>query len=106
MRSRGREYSKSSHAGNARNLRQPTFWELSRLDRLGQCYRDVPALTQSQLEVLKLLSDGQSVKEIGREHYFPRASVRNHVSSLLQVLGAHSQLEVLAKAREMDVLFG
>ena len=30
----------------------------------------------------------------------------NHVRSLLQALGAHSQLEVLAKAREMGVLGG
>jgi len=66
--------------------------------------RDIPALTPRQLEVLKLLSEGRSVREIGSELYLSEATVRNHVRSLLQALGAHSQLEVLAKAREMGIL--
>ena len=47
---------------------------------------------------------GNSVKEIGKELYLSEATVRNHVRSLLQALGAHSQLEVLAKAREVSIL--
>jgi DNA-binding CsgD family transcriptional regulator len=68
--------------------------------------RDVPALTPRQLEVLKLLAQGKSVREIGKELYLSEATVRNHVRSLLQAVGAHSQLEVLAKAREMGILTG
>ena len=68
--------------------------------------RDIPTLTPRQLEVLKLLSEGKSVKEIGKDLYLSEATVRNHVRSLLQALGAHSQLEVLAKAREMGILVG
>jgi PAS domain S-box-containing protein len=68
--------------------------------------RDIPGLTPRQLEVLKLLSEGKSVKEIGKELYLSEATVRNHVRSLLQALGAHSQLEVLARAREMGILVG
>jgi PAS domain S-box-containing protein len=68
--------------------------------------RDVPSLTPRQLEVLKLLSEGESVREIGKELYLSEATIRNHVRSLLQALGAHSQLEVLAKAREMGILTG
>jgi PAS domain S-box-containing protein len=68
--------------------------------------RNIPALTPRQLEVLRLLSEGKSVKEIGKELYLSEATVRNHVRSLLQALGAHSQLEVLAKAREMGILGG
>jgi DNA-binding NarL/FixJ family response regulator len=60
--------------------------------------RDIPALTPRQLEVLQLLSEGKSVKEIGKELFLSEA--------LLQALGAHSQLEVLAKAREMGILGG
>ena len=68
--------------------------------------KDIPALTPRQLEVLQLLSEGRSVKEIGKELFLSEATVRNHVRSLLQALGAHSQLEVLAKAREMGILSG
>ena len=56
--------------------------------------------------MLQLLSEGKSVKEIDKELYLSKATVRNHVRSLLQALGAHSQLEVLAKAREMGILGG
>jgi PAS domain S-box-containing protein len=66
--------------------------------------KDIPALTPRQLEVLQLLSEGKSVKEIGKELYISEATVRNHVRSLLQALGAHSQLEVLARAREVGIL--
>ncbi len=68
--------------------------------------QDVPALTPRQLEVLQLLAQGKSVREIGKELYLSEATVRNHVRSLLQALGAHSQLEVLAKARELGILTG
>ena len=66
--------------------------------------RDVPVLTPRQLEVLRLLSDGKGAKEIGQELYLSQATVRNHIRSLLQALGAHSQLEALAKARELKLL--
>jgi DNA-binding CsgD family transcriptional regulator len=66
--------------------------------------RDVPALTSRQLEVLKLLAEGKSVREIGEVLYLSKATVRNHVRSLLQALGAHSQLEALAKARQIGLL--
>ena len=56
--------------------------------------------------MLRLLAQGKSVREIGKELYLSEATVRNHVRSLLQALGAHSQLEVLAKAREMGILTG
>ena len=68
--------------------------------------RDVPALTPRQLEVLKFLSEGKNAKEIGGELYLSQATVRNHIRALFQALGAHSQLEVLAKAREMGILTG
>ena len=66
--------------------------------------REAPALTPRQLEVLKLLSEGKNAKEIGGELYLSQATVRNHIRALLQALAAHSQLEVLAKARELGVL--
>ncbi len=56
--------------------------------------------------MLRLLSEGKSVRYIGKELYLSEATVRNHVRSLLQALGAHSQLEVLAKAREVGILAG
>ena len=66
--------------------------------------KGIPALTARQLEVLGLLSEGRSAKEIGKELYLSQATIRNHIRSLLQALGAHSQLEALAKAHKMGLL--
>src|SRR5215207_6544847 len=68
--------------------------------------RDLPSLTPRQLEALKLLSEGKSAREIGSELYLSQATVRNHIRALFQALGAHSQLDALAKAREMGILTG
>jgi DNA-binding NarL/FixJ family response regulator len=65
---------------------------------------DVPALTPRQLEVLTLIAEGKNAREIGGELYLSQATIRNHTRALLQAFGAHSQLELLAKARRMGVL--
>jgi PAS domain S-box-containing protein len=66
--------------------------------------RDIPALTPRQLEVLALLAEGETAKKIGRELYLSEATVRNHIRSLLQALGVHSQLEALSKAYKTGLL--
>jgi GAF domain-containing protein len=66
--------------------------------------KGAPQITPRQMEVLRLLSSGHSTREIGRELYLSEATVRNHIRGLLQAFGAHSQLEVLARARELGVL--
>lgn len=66
--------------------------------------RGLPALTARQLEMLQLLSEGKSVREIKTDLHLSEATVRNHIRSVLQALGAHSQLEALARARELGIL--
>jgi DNA-binding NarL/FixJ family response regulator len=51
-----------------------------------------------------MLSEGKSAKEIGSELYLSEATVRNHIRAMFQALGAHSQLDALAKARELGIL--
>ncbi len=67
-------------------------------------HKEAPQITPRQMEVLQLLSSGHSTREIGRQLYLSEATVRNHIRGLLQAFGAHSQLEVLARAREAGVL--
>lgn len=59
---------------------------------------------EHQLEVLQLLAAGKSARDIGAELYLSQATVRNHIRALLQALGAHTQLEALARAREFGLL--
>jgi DNA-binding NarL/FixJ family response regulator len=62
---------------------------------------DVMDLTQRQREILSLISQGQSNKEIGRELELSPFTVRNHVSLLFRMLKVQSRLDLAAKA---DVL--
>jgi GAF domain-containing protein len=63
-----------------------------------------PSLTSRQLQVLQLLSEGKSAKEIGQELCLSEPTIRNHIRALLQALEARSQLEAVARAREMGLL--
>jgi DNA-binding NarL/FixJ family response regulator len=56
--------------------------------------RDVPTLTGRQLE---LRAAGKSARDIGAELHLSQATVRNYIRALLQGLGAHPQLEALAR---------
>lgn len=66
--------------------------------------RHVPSLTPRQLEVLGLLSEGKSTREIGKRLYLSEPTIRNHVQALLRALGVHSQLEALAEARKLGLI--
>ncbi len=58
-----------------------------------------PDLTPRQLEVLRLLEQGRSTKQIAQELHLSTDTVRNHVRHLLRALGASSRLEAVAIAR-------
>ena len=58
-----------------------------------------PHLTPRQVEVLRLLEQGRSTKQIAAELHLSTETVRNHIRRLLQALGVHSRLEAVAAAR-------
>lgn len=58
-----------------------------------------PHLTPRQVEVLRLLEQGRSTKQIAQELHLSYDTVKNHVRHLLQALGVHSRLEAVAVAR-------
>jgi PAS domain S-box-containing protein len=64
----------------------------------------VPRLTPRQHEILGLLAEGKAVKKIARLLGLTETTVRNHVRLLLLALGAHSQLEAVARARAHGLL--
>jgi PAS domain S-box-containing protein len=59
-----------------------------------------PHLTPRQVEVLRLLEQGRSTKQIAQELHLSYDTVKNHVRHLLQALGVHSRLEAVALARQ------
>ena len=60
--------------------------------------REAQWLTARELEVLQLLAKGHSTDTIAEELFISVNTVRNHVSKILNKLGAHSKLEAVAIA--------
>jgi PAS domain S-box-containing protein len=58
-----------------------------------------PHLTPRQVEVLRLLEQGRSTKQIAAELHLTTETVRNHVRRLFRALGVHSRLEAVAAVR-------
>jgi PAS domain S-box-containing protein len=56
-------------------------------------------LTPRQAEVLRLLEQGRSTKQIAQELHLSTETVKNHVRRLLRALGVNSRLEAVAVAR-------
>lgn len=62
-----------------------------------------PCLTRRQREILYLLVEGVRVKQIASRLTLSETTVRNHVRAILRELGAHSQLEAVARARTLSL---
>jgi DNA-binding CsgD family transcriptional regulator len=62
------------------------------------------ALTPRQCEVLGLIADGLPAKAIAARLGVKESTVRTYIRLILRELGAHSQLEAVAKARRTGLL--
>jgi DNA-binding NarL/FixJ family response regulator len=56
-------------------------------------------LTPRQVEVLRLLEQGCSTRQIADELHVSTETVRNHIRRLFRALGVHSRLEAVAASR-------
>lgn len=56
-------------------------------------------LTDRQIEVFRLLSEGCATKTIARRLGLAVGTVKVHLAAIYRVLGAHNRVEALAKAR-------
>jgi len=81
--------------------------ELNRLTakegrRVSQALAD--PLTDRELGVLKLLSEGCSNKEIGSQLSITEGTVKNHMTNVLGKLGALDRTQAALKARELGLI--
>jgi DNA-binding CsgD family transcriptional regulator len=65
---------------------------------------DEPALTPRQREILSLIAEGVRARQIAMRLTLSEATVRNHIRAILLELGAHSQLEAVARARSLALV--
>jgi len=57
-----------------------------------------PRLTERELEVLKLVAEGMSNREIAGELYISENTVKNHVRNILEKLHLHTRMEAVVYA--------
>jgi GAF domain-containing protein/DNA-binding CsgD family transcriptional regulator len=67
-------------------------------------HADAPDLTRRQAEVLNLLGEGRSARQIAAELHLSQDTVRNHIRAVKHALDARSQLEAVARARKLGLL--
>ena len=58
----------------------------------------LPALTERQKDVLRLLAEGRSTKDIARTLELGVGTVKVHLSAVYRTLGAHSRMEAVIRA--------
>lgn len=72
-------------------------------------HRDVvvgrkPALTGREIEVLQLVAEGRTSREIGELLFISENTVKNHVRNILDKLGLHSRGEAVMYALREDLI--
>ena len=61
-------------------------------------------LTHRELEILRMLSHGESSKVIGSKLHISRTTVNNHVQHILRKLDAHTRLEAVRRAEHAGLI--
>ena len=62
------------------------------------------SLTRREIEVLRLLAEGENTVTIAARLHISSLTVRTHIRSLLAKLNAHSQLQAVAKAQTLGIV--
>jgi LuxR family maltose regulon positive regulatory protein len=64
----------------------------------------VEAMSERELEILRLLADGLSNREIASRLVITVGTTKSHVHHILEKLGTGSRMQAAAKAREMGII--
>jgi DNA-binding CsgD family transcriptional regulator/tetratricopeptide (TPR) repeat protein len=102
---------RAAHATAVRLGAEPLQGVLEALARRGRlnlgaglpAERTLAGLTRRELEVLRLLVEGRSNRQIAEQLFISGKTANVHVTNLLAKLGVHSRLEAAATARRLGL---
>lgn len=81
--------------------------ELSRLTKRERVRHEQPLvdpLSQRELEVLALMAQGLSNKQIADQLFIAAGTLKNHVGSIYAKLGVHDRLQAARRAHELGLI--
>ena len=61
-------------------------------------------LTNREIEILALLSDGNSTRQMAAELYLSTATVRNHIQNIFYKLNVHNRVAAVCRGRELGLI--
>jgi two-component system response regulator DegU len=61
-------------------------------------------LSERELEVLRLLADGQSTPEIAQAMFISQKTVKNHLSSIYEKIDARDRTQAVVRAVKMGII--
>jgi DNA-binding NarL/FixJ family response regulator len=64
----------------------------------------IEPLSEREIEILKLVSQGLTNKEIAAKLYLAEGTVKNYVTSILQKIGARDRTQAAIRGRELGLL--
>jgi len=79
-------------------------WHRARRQQERERQAALAALTRREMEVLTLLAEGESTPTIATRLHISSLTVKTHIRSLLAKLGAHSQLQAVARAQTLGII--
>jgi len=62
------------------------------------------ALSDREMEVLQLISEGMSNKEIGEKLFLSESTIKTHVSNLFVKLDVKRRTQAVSKAKEVKII--
>jgi DNA-binding NarL/FixJ family response regulator len=88
------------------NIAAKLVAEFARMDESStpQAQQLVDPLSQRELEILALVAEGASNKEIGAKLFIAEGTVKNHVTNILSKLGVRDRTQAALRARELGLI--
>ncbi|GAA0450987.1 response regulator transcription factor [Alkalibacillus silvisoli] len=63
-------------------------------------YEEVNPLTEREAQVVKLIAEGKSTKEIAQQLYLTHGTIRNYISIIFDKLEVSNRIEAISKVKE------